>query len=116
MPLLSSFTKKHFHSVTLKAGQREWYCVVDHKGLLYLEETEPKNYTSCLKDDKFLNFFFKNLRPNESGKNLEFPFVSPCWGEMNYVKAETGYPIVFRELSKENNLIYAGDSAIDFEP
>ena len=43
--------------------KREYFYYIDHKvaylsfmsqGLLYLEETEPKNYTSCLKDDKFL--------------------------------------------------------------
>ncbi len=50
-------------SVYLKAFKREYYYYIDHKvltiallnkGLLYLEETEPKNFTSCLKDDKFL--------------------------------------------------------------
>ena len=42
-------------SVKLKtAFKREWFYYIDHKGMLYLEETEPKNYTSCLKDDRFL--------------------------------------------------------------
>ena len=42
-------------SVKLKtAFKREWFYYIDHKGMLFLEETEPKNYTSCLKDDKFL--------------------------------------------------------------
>ena len=45
-------------SVKLKtAFKREWFYYIDHKGMLYLEETEPKNYTSCLKDDRFLVSF-----------------------------------------------------------
>jgi len=47
----------------LSFQRREWFYYIDHKvirrcsdwqGLLFLEETEPKNYTSCLKDEKFL--------------------------------------------------------------
>ncbi len=33
---------------------REWFYFVDSKGLLYLEETSPKIFTSALKDLKFL--------------------------------------------------------------
>ena len=54
---------KRKRDVQLKAWRREWFYYIDHKGMLFLEETEPKNYTSCLKDDRFLvsdrweNFF-----------------------------------------------------------
>jgi len=41
-------------SASLKIARREWFYYIDHKGMLFLEETEPKNYTSCLKDDRFL--------------------------------------------------------------
>ena len=54
--------------VSLKAYNREYFYQIDHKGMLFLEETEPKNYTSCLKDAQFLDFFFKNLRKNETGQ------------------------------------------------
>ena len=40
--------------VNLNKWKREWFYFIDHKGMLFLEETEPKNYTSCLKDDNFL--------------------------------------------------------------
>ena len=48
--------------VTFKPYKREWFYYIDHKGMLFLEETHPKNYTSCLKDDKFLDFFFGALK------------------------------------------------------
>ena len=72
---------------------RPWFYFIDHKGMLFLDEMQPKNYTTCLKDEKFLNFFFSNLRPNKVDEyNLKdsdiskeelklFPFSSPCWGE-----------------------------------
>ena len=42
-------------SVKLKTNfKREWFYYIDHKGMLFLEETEPKNYTSCLKEERFL--------------------------------------------------------------
>jgi len=48
--------------VSLQTFKREWFYYIDHKvtspspfqGLLFLEETEPKNFTSCLKETKFL--------------------------------------------------------------
>ena len=95
--------------------------------MLYLNESQPKNYTTCLKDDKFLNFFFSNLRPNEVDEyNLKdseitkeelkvFPYSSPCWGEQNLVKAHS-YPIVFRELNDDSELLYGGTLTSKFEP
>ena len=56
----SSFARRCFssapkkRSVELKAWRREWFYYIDHKGMLYCEDTEPKNYTSCLKDENFL--------------------------------------------------------------
>ena len=87
--------------VQLKKFRREWFYTIDHKGMLFLEETEPKNYTSCLKDDNFLNFFFKNLKPNDVDQELSqegFAYISKCWGEINYVKLHESIstPIVFR--------------------
>lgn len=63
---------KSFSKVVLNKWKREWFYFIDHKGMLFLEETEPKNYTSCLKDTRFLNFFFSNLRLNETGQFNEY--------------------------------------------
>ena len=104
--------------------------------MLFLEETEPKNYTSCLKDDRFLvsvikklvsisdhlqDFFFENLRENKTGQHdSEYGYVSPCWGEANFVKV-FGAPIVFRLMdyddeSGEYLMKYAGTQQEKFDP
>ncbi|TNV81914.1 hypothetical protein FGO68_gene7033 [Halteria grandinella] len=111
---------------TLQFQRREWFYYIDHKGLLFLEETEPKNYTSCLKDDKFLNFFFSNLRPVTETKEEQiegYPYLSPCWGELNYVKSFK-CPIIFKHLTTEQGnsnlekdiLIYGGALKQEFHP
>lgn len=68
--------------VDLKVA-REWFYFIDSKGLLYLEETEPKIFTSALKDKKFLvsllslqNFFFQNIRRNNTNSFTHYPCIS----------------------------------------
>ena len=39
-------------------------------GRLFLEDAEPKNIATCLKADKFLSFFFSQVRPNDLGWGL----------------------------------------------
>ena len=65
---------------------------------LFLEETKPKIFTTALKDHKFLNFFFRQLRNNDVSKYNEYPFISPCGNEMNFVKCHSTTPIVFHDL------------------
>lgn len=85
------------------------------QGRLYLEELQKKDLTSCLKNDKvrqtddrsinqsisrpidmhpytsksprqqFLDFFFSQVRRNDTGLHPTYPFVSPCGREMNYI-------------------------------
>ena len=46
----------------------------------------------------FLAFFFKRLEPNRSGRyEAEFPFLSPCGRERNFLRCEDR-PIVFTQL------------------
>ncbi|CAI2378625.1 unnamed protein product [Moneuplotes crassus] len=97
----------------------KWFYTIDHKGLLYLEEIEPKNYTSCLKQIKALNFFFTHLQENDLGIEKEYGYISPCWTEMNFVKPYK-YPIVFNNFSKREDgtyeMRYAGDLKQVFDP
>jgi len=76
--------------------------------------------TSCLKDEKFLDFFFKRLKPNfDSSTASKYPFVSPCGNELNFLAPEDT-PIVFNKLmlnkSIPSALQYAGRLAIEFDP
>lgn len=60
-----------------------------------------KNFTSCFKEKKFLQFFFKNLKVNATGKYAdEFPYISLCGRERNYIRCDD-YPIVYTHIIKK---------------
>ncbi len=89
---------------------------------LFLDDTKVKNFITCFKgvclnlnvyalfhenlpdhyynylDKKFLAFFFRRVKPNTSGQYQdEFPFVSPCGPEMNYIRCDD-LPIVYTHM------------------
>lgn len=86
---------------------REYFYKIDISGRLSHEGSE-------LTDGPFLDFFFKRLEPNHTGRHTDFPFVSPCGGEMNYVQC-AGAPVVFHSLT-EGRLRYAASLAVPFDP
>ena len=62
-----------------------------------------KNFTSCFKEKKFLHFFYTRVRKNDTGKyELEFPYVSLCGRERNYIRCDD-VPCVFTNLLLDNN-------------
>lgn len=85
-----------------------------------------KNFTSCFKEKKFLKFFFNQLRFNNTGRYSEFPYLSICGKERNFVRCDD-YPFVYTNVIKkttkngdiEEHLAYnhAGDLlSLKFEP
>ncbi|MEE6515708.1 hypothetical protein FKM82_024695 [Ascaphus truei] len=74
-------------------------------------------------DKQFLVFFFKQVRRNETGRYEDFPYVSPCGRERNFIRCDDR-PIVFTHLlpdgSSGNQLLsYCGGGeklAVKFEP
>lgn len=85
-----------------------------------------KNFTSCFKEKKFLRFFFNQLRLNNTNRYKEFPYLSICGKERNFIRCDD-YPIVFTHLidkimkdgSREKHLAYnhAGDLlSLKFQP
>ncbi|XP_021923661.1 UPF0598 protein CG30010 isoform X3 [Zootermopsis nevadensis] len=93
---------------------------------LFLDDARMKNFTSCFKDKKFLEFFFKRLRLNTTGRYMaEFPYLSLCGRERNFIRCDD-YPIVFTHVIRDNTtgqpedrLSYghAGDLlSVKFEP
>ena len=84
---------------------REYFYYLDHHGQLFLDDTKIKNFTSCYKEQKFLEFFFRNLRKNKT-KCFEdfFPFVSACQGERNYLRCED-LPFVVTHLDETNDMV-----------
>lgn len=81
-----------------------------------------KNFTSCFKEKKFLDFFFKRIRLNTTGRyQEEFPFISLCGRERNFIRCDD-VPIVYTNILVKNNrdhlsFGYAGDLlATEFKP
>jgi len=84
---------------------REYFYYFDHQGQLFLDDTRIKNFTSCYKEQNFLEFFFKNLRMNKSDRYREwFPFVSYCGSERNYLRCDD-LPFLVTQLKDKIDLI-----------
>lgn len=85
-----------------------------------------KNFTSCFKDKPFLEFFFKRVRLNTTDRYAEeFPYISLCGRERNFIRCDD-LPIVFTNVIEkeikgkiEHRFCYAhaGDLLhVEFEP
>lgn len=89
---------------------RRYYYVIDSRGQLFLEDSKFRNYATCLKDKKFLDFFYKQLRPNSSGWSSQIPYISLCGKELNFVTVDDPIaPLVFSDLRV---IASSGSSAI----
>ncbi|KAJ6632967.1 UPF0598 protein [Pseudolycoriella hygida] len=91
-------------SVSYMQGQlhdnktREYFYYIDHNGMLFLDDAKMKNFTSCFKDKKFLQFFFNRLRLNDTNRfQIDFPYLSVCGRERNYIRCDD-LPIVFTHV------------------
>ncbi|XP_064410618.1 UPF0598 protein C8orf82 homolog isoform X1 [Latimeria chalumnae] len=91
---------------------------------LFLDDAKVKNFITCFKDKKFLIFFFKQLRVNGTSRyQEEFPYISLCGRERNFVRCDDR-PIVFTHLMREGGsgselLAYGGGGeklALQFQP
>lgn len=100
----------------LKSGtyHRKYYYEINQHGQLFLQETYPKNISGNFKDIKFLNFFFTRIKRNNTGEDLEYPYISPCGKELNLISCLDS-PIVFTDLKNES-LIWGGNLKFSFDP
>ncbi|XP_053571410.1 UPF0598 protein C8orf82 homolog [Bombina bombina] len=102
---------------------REYFYYIDHQGQLFLDDTKVKNFITCFKDKQFLVFFFKQVRKNQTGRYEDFPYISPCGRERNFIRCDDR-PIVFTHLLSDpsieiQHLSYCGGGdklAVRFEP
>ncbi|XP_056378904.1 UPF0598 protein C8orf82 homolog [Hyla sarda] len=103
---------------------REYFYYIDHQGQLFLDDVKVKNFITCFKDKKFLVFFFKQVQRNESGRYMEdFPYISPCGRERNYIRCDDR-PVVFTHLLSDESsgaerLSYCGGGdklTVPFQP
>ncbi|XP_076813344.1 UPF0598 protein CG30010-like [Clavelina lepadiformis] len=102
--------RKSFSSASYVQGQspktntREYFYYIDHQGQLFLDDAKVKNFISCFQDKEFLAFFFRRIRINNTGRyENEFPYVSRCGKEKNYIRCDD-VPIVYTHiLDKETS-------------
>lgn len=105
------------------ARQRNYFYIIDLKGQLFMEDCKFRNFTTCLKDPKFLSFFYKNLKVNDGNRPLadtdqvqqldSYHHVSPCGKEMNFVTHEDLHSALgfvgLEETGDSAELIYPGN-------
>lgn len=73
---------------------------------MFLDDARIKNFTSCFKEQKFLEFFYKNLKFNETDRHVEaFPYLSLCGRERNYLRCDD-LPLVVTEMDYEKDIMY----------
>lgn len=108
----------------LHAKDRHYFYYIDLQGRLFLENSVPKNIATSLKSEKFLTFFFRQLKPTRGGSfptswARDYPFCSPCGKEMNFIKC-ADKPFVFQELQNNGDhwiLTYgSGNQQQTFDP
>ncbi|XP_076448976.1 UPF0598 protein CG30010-like [Babylonia areolata] len=77
---------------------REYFYYIDHQGQLFLDDAKMKNFTSCFKEKDFLVFFFKRLKRNNTDRfSKDFPYLSPCGPERNFIRCDDT-PVVFTHI------------------
>ncbi|XP_054164845.1 UPF0598 protein CG30010-like [Oppia nitens] len=83
---------------------RQYFYYIDHNGMLFLDDSRMKNFTSCFKDKQFLQFFFKRIAINKTGQyEHDFPYVSLCGRETNYIRCDD-LPIVFTHIITKDDI------------
>jgi len=70
---------------------------------LFLDDAKMKNFTSCFKEKDFLKFFFNRLRLNKTSRyESEFPYISLCGRERNFIRCDDT-PVVFTEQLRKDD-------------
>lgn len=106
---------KSFYDI--ENNKRHYFYYLDTRGQLFLEEIKQRNITSCLKDNKVLNFIFNNLQINKTNLFPKIPLISYCGKEINFITpADIFSTLTFKDLNwNTNKLIYGGTIEQNFD-
>jgi len=109
---------------------KKYFYSIDLQGRVFLEETIPKNIATSIKDNAFLDFFFRHLGESRHDDlkflppsvRQDYPYVSLCGTERNFVRPADAV-IVFHSITKNKNetknqcmLGYGGTLSQEFHP
>ena len=78
-------------SAASRASQRHYFYKMDTRGRLFLADTKRMNMATSLKDLTFLDFFFKRMKRNDTEVHSEYPYVSVCGRELNFISPPDKY-------------------------
>ena len=92
---------------------RKYFFSMNTRGLVFNDEfIKVRNIATALKDPSFIDFTIRRLRPSPKSAHFQghdYPLVSPCQGELNYVRClDDLASLVFSEL--ENSEMTYGAS------
>ena len=108
-------TREYFHYLNDHGNLYHLYDVPD-----FLRGNVPSG-PAHIREAKLLRMFHHLLKPNQTGTHPDFPWLSLCRGERNFLKA-SDRPVVFTEITHNNaegtaQLLYGGDTlSLPFEP
>ena len=54
-------------------------------------------FNSSFSEKKFLKFFLRQVKVNRKDNNKDWPYVSPCGDEMNYIRCDD-LPVVYQSI------------------
>jgi hypothetical protein len=101
---------------------RRYFYTVSQLGHLYpLESRDVKHMPfgpTFLKDKRFLQFFYARVRRSapSDGEDSEWPWLSVCGRELNFIMSASRTPIVFQALAEERLWYGEGAASVPFEP
>ncbi|GAA5926326.1 hypothetical protein JCM3775_000986 [Rhodotorula graminis] len=124
--LVTSTPTRCRRSSTSPAPPRTYLYDVDWNGQLYLSDSKHRNVATAFRDARFLDTFWTRLRRNDTDDEGQaearrlraggYEFVSPCQGEMNYLRPDpAGSGLVFQAL-EDGELRYADSLSLPFDP
>lgn len=104
------------------AVERNYFYVMDLRGQLFVENI-VRNIATSMKDPKFLDFMYKNLRYNCTGLFPDIPLVTYCGKERNFVTPlDRNSVFVYKDFVRTSDvpsgyyLLYGGTITQPFDP
>jgi hypothetical protein len=95
------FSTESVENSSTSPARRKYFYYISQQGNVYVISRNEKKMPwgpAHLRDAQFLDFFFRRLQKNDTSEYVdEFPYLSICMGEYNYIKP-ADKPVVFHSM------------------